>query len=174
MIQLTMVIINKVTTKTGDSGKTLGPGRKQIYKKDVVIDFLGTLDELNVIIGEVYYFQTNEEIKIILLKIQHQLFEVGAMFYKQQDLDQKNIEFLEKNIEKTTKNNQKTTSFLIPNGTLDILKLHLARTTARKCERYFFKTETSFHNIGKYLNRLSDLLFLFINLSNNKEWSALA
>lgn len=168
-----MIKINKVTTKTGDSGNTLGPDNKRTPKSSCNIEFLGNLDELNVLIGESILYSSQAESKEILEKIQHQLFDIGGMFYSQKLRDFDNyILFLENNIEKLNQNLKELTSFLLPKGTQEVISLHKARTKARKTERTFFslKDIEKVSNIGIYLNRLSDLIFIIIRKLDNEPW----
>ena len=165
-----MIKINSVTTKQGDCGVTLGPGMKQTSKSADTIEFLGNLDEMNCSIGHAIFYIKNRKIKVILEKTQHEIFEIGAMFYKQND---KNIEqkilFIEENIERFNKNLPELTSFLLPNGNKKIITLNIARCDVRRAERTFFKLKLD-SKIGVFLNRLSDLLFVFIRIYNKKTW----
>jgi cob(I)alamin adenosyltransferase len=168
-----MIRINKVTTKTGDSGNTLGPDNKLTPKSSCNIKFLGNLDELNVLIGESILYSNNLESKEVLEKIQHQLFDIGGMFYSQnlREFDSY-ILFLENNIEKFNKDLPELTSFLLPKGTQEVISLHKARTKARETERTFFSIQEieKVSPIGIYLNRLSDLMFIFIRKISTQPW----
>lgn len=166
-----MINIDKVTTKTGDNGKTLGPGFKKISKYSSEISFLGSLDELNASIGECIFFNNNKKIKKILEKIQHQIFDIGAAFFKQIDIENEKIKFLENNIKELNEKLPALTSFLIPSGSIDIIKLHISRTITRKSESLFWGTNNSTKNIGIYLNRLSDLLFVLLRKNSKKTWN---
>lgn len=165
-----MIKINKITTKQGDSGMTLGPGIKKIEKSSNEIEFLGSLDELNCEIGNAMLYIKNKKIEKILEKIQNELFEIGAMFYKQEEtLIEEKIKFLEENIEKYNANLPELNSFLMPSGNKKIVTLNQARCCARKTERIFFKLNIE-SKIGVFLNRLSDLIFVFIRINNKKTW----
>jgi cob(I)alamin adenosyltransferase len=168
-----MIKINKVTTKMGDSGKTLGPRCEIIPKFDDRIEFLGKLDELNCLLGLVILDLEIDEMKKFMLGVQNQIFDIGAMFFKQISNAEKYITLLEENIEKYNENLPELDSFLLPSGSKIVVHLHLARAYARNAERKFWKANDSsdMKDIGIYLNRLSDLLFVFIRMhDNNSKW----
>ena len=165
-----MIIINKITTKTGDLGETLGPNSKKIPKHDIHIEFFGILDEANVALGSAIFFCNNKLIKHILKLLQHQLFDVGAAFYTQKENDlEKMINFLESNILKFNQGLKPLNSFLLPYGKQNIISLRQARCCVRKTERCFWQCKNQSSKIGVYLNRLSDLLFVFIRKTHIKE-----
>jgi len=168
-----VIKINKITTKTGDSGMTLGPGLQQTLKCDLKIEFLGKLDELNTEIGDcLNYIEDNFE-KTILNSIQHQIFDIGALYFKQEKKDLNNlIKFLEEAVEKIN-DNKELTSFLIPGGSKKISQLNKARCKTREAERVFWKNEVIESGIGIYLNRLSDLIFTIIKKDTVKEENSL-
>lgn len=179
-----MIKINKVTTKTGDSGTTLGPGMKKTEKYNCNIDFLGNLDELNCTIGFINLY-AKKKLKKIIFEIQHQLFDIGSMFFNENAKDCENFtKYLENEINENNKNLPQLNSFLLPVGKKLSLYLHQARTLARRTERSFwafYKKEINekkdIENIGIYLNRLSDLMFVLIRKNNNKKetkWIPLA
>lgn len=166
-----MININKVTTKQGDKGQTLGPGCKKINKNSNEIEFIGSLDEINAFLGEVHYNLTEEN--ELLTKIQNDIFNIGACFYKKTDINENAINFLEENIKTRNENFPPLTSFLLPQGNIQTIKLHIARVTTRKTERNFYKiTENiiNYPNMAIYLNRLSDLLFVLLRKYEKKEW----
>lgn len=160
--------INKVTTKTGDTGTTLGPGCKTIAKNSDEIEFLGSLDELNSNIGELnLYIEGNQ--KDLIKKIQNDLFDIGAHFYKQIDIKKAYYEYLENFIEEYQKQALPLSSFLLPQGSIKIVKTHIVRALTRRVERDFYNLNNynDLKNIGIYLNRLSDVFFIL--LRNNQE-----
>lgn len=163
--------INKVTTKIGDKGLTLGPGCKMISKNSQDIEFLGNLDELNAFIGELtLYIEKNQ--KDLINKIQNDLFDIGASFYKKTDVDKIYYETLDNIIEQYQKNPSKLTSFLLPQGSKKTIQLHIIRAITRRTERSFFKTLNNENtpNIAIYLNRLSDVFFIFLRENNEILW----
>jgi cob(I)alamin adenosyltransferase len=163
-----MILINKVTTKTGDKGMTLGPKMLQYKKSDANIEFLGKLDELNTSIGEVLLYENDA----LLEEVQHQLFDIGGFFYKNelQNIDYF-IMFLEKIIAQEVENLPALDSFLLPKGSALTIALHKARCIARSAERVFFSINCEdVAPIGVYLNRLSDLLFVKIRKISSEKW----
>ena len=182
-----MITINKITTKTGDSGKTLGPEMKSTGKFEPQIEVIGKIDELNAFLGQIIGSQTiailgKRKILKIITEIQHQLFDIGSMFFTQ-DAEKciQLIDFLEKHILEYSKNAPTLDSFLLPQGGFGVKKfiasLHIARSSARTAERIFWKNyfedemkNAKTKNIGIYLNRLSDLLFAIIRKYSTKKW----
>jgi|GEM_PF-643323 len=154
-----MIRINKVTTKTGDGGLTLGPNMKKMLKSSSSINFIGKLDELNCYVGQVvlatkcnialWKFYKNYKTRCILTELQNQLFDIGGIFFTQTNKNvlnlEKNeteilIEFLEQNIKMYTKKTKTLDSFLLPQGNKLTVALHIARSQARATERDFWKT----------------------------------
>lgn len=175
-----MIKINKITTKTGDKGTTLGPGMDFINKFDPNIEFLGKLDELNASLGQITISTKKHGLNRLVTQMQHQLFDIGAMFFSKNCAEcDKLIEFLEQATQKFNANLKELNSFLLPQGDKLVVSIHLSRVLARSCERTFWKAfegykiersnketieenvhdDIKFAEIGKYLNRFSDLLF---------------
>ena len=175
-----MIKINKITTKTGDKGTTLGPGMEFINKFDDNIEFLGQLDELNSYVGQIIANANIANAKKpklcnLLTQLQHQLFDIGAMFFSQNEQHcPLFIEFLETEQAKFNANLKELTSFLLPQGNKLIVSLHIARVKAREAERMFWKISSKLEDnkmegIGIYLNRFSDLLFSMIRKYSQKD-----
>jgi len=159
----------KLYTGRGDQGKTrLGNGQTT-YKDDLVIKSLGSIDELNALLGLI----TTEQ--VLIRKIQGELFQIGAevslsktKYPKIED----DILFLENQIDIASKQTEPLKNFILPGGTPVSAWFHFARTVCRRAERDFvemFKYHNSEVNekIIIYLNRLSDLLFAFARLHND-------
>lgn len=165
------IIINKVTTKTGDKGITLGPNCKKTFKNSKEIEFLGNLDELNSFLGELWFY-IEEENKKIIKKIQNDLLDIGASFYKQIDINDKYISFLDNLIEEYQKNLAPLSSFLLPIGEQKTIKLHIVRAITRRVERSFYHIDNhkNFGNIAIYLNRLSDIFFILLRNKQETLW----
>lgn len=170
------VKLNKITTKTGDFGETLGPGNKKYKKHDLEIEILGQLDKLNCSIGNVILHEKSRIIKALLTVLQNQIFDIGAAFFKNIDIDNNYIEFLESKIEFYNQNLPELSSFLLPQGTAYIVALHLSRCQTRETERFFWRLYWNLYdknnfdskNICIYLNRLSDLFFILIRKKLNQ------
>ena len=166
--------LTKIYTKTGDDGKTgLGDGSR-IDKFNSRIEGLGSIDELNSIIGIIL----SEDIPVTeskwLEKIQHDLFDIGGElsipnFTKLTILK---VEFLESNIDKMNKNLPSLKEFILPGGSKVSAYTHQARTVCRRVERNLFKlNKTDKVNVAslKYINRLSDFLFVLARHFNKSK-----
>ena len=168
--------ITKVTTKTGDAGETgLGTGQR-VQKDHPRIMVLGELDHLNSIIGWAISACKNKELAKSLKKIQQDIFNFGAdMSMPERDADllkKDRITDLEHQIEKITDVLPPLKEFILPGGGELISRIHIARTTCRNTERamiYMFNSEGANELHGKYINRLSDYLFLLARLFKHNE-----
>ena len=177
-----MVKLNKIYTKTGDEGLTGLSDGSRIKKHHVRTSAYGTVDELNSILGiivNLLHQKKNNELKLLLNKIQNDLFDLGADLstphsdkenFKPLRIVEKQINNLEKLIDKFNKNLNPLNSFILPGGSEIAAWLHLARTVARRAERDISKLSER-EKINKfsliYLNRLSDLLFVISRFTNN-------
>ena len=159
--------ITKVTTKTGDGGKTsLGDGQR-VQKNNPIINTLGELDYLNSIIGWAEVESTNESYSIELKNIQQDIFNIsGDLSLPNSDvslLKEERIIHLEKMIKNMNEKLPPLEEFILPGGSEFNARLHIARTTCRNSERslvslHLEQEKNEIH--AKYLNRLSDYLFL--------------
>ena len=169
-----MVKLDKIYTKGGDSGLTsLGDG-KRIKKHSLRVRAYGEVDEVNSILGIVVCY-CNEFLKKIILKVQNDLFDIGAdlcipsLKKNKIKLNEQNIIFLEKEIDKMNDKLKKLDSFILPGGTKASSFLHYARTVTRRCERTIVELsskEKINQDIVKYINRLSDFLFVAARIEN--------
>ena len=165
-----------VYTRTGDKGKTSLYQGKRVSKASLRIQAIGTIDELNSVIGiAVSTFKVkNPKLKANLLKIQSDLFEIGAALANPSskvNLEPKVKEF-ELEIDKLDKKLPELKNFILPGGSLTGANLHLARTVARRAERRITELsekERVDEGIIIYLNRLSDFLFMTARFINYKE-----
>ena len=180
-----MVKLTKIYTRTGDKGKTsLGDGTR-VSKEDFRVDAYGTIDEANSVIGLVRTRTKSAELILldnILATFQNELFDLGAelsippskennLLIEKTKITDKQIDRLENEIDQLNVNLKDLDSFILPGGTLASSYLHLARTIVRKAERLMVKINTKNEgNISetslKYINRLSDLLFVAARYSN--------
>jgi cob(I)alamin adenosyltransferase len=160
----------KIYTKTGDKGETSLFGGKRVSKSDLKIDTYGTVDELNSHVGLVKDVCKNEQNEVLAL-VQEQLFTIGAIlatpegkvntFFKQ--IEAKDIEYLEKQIDLMNEDLEELDAFIMPGGHVNVSFCHIARTVCRRSERLcvaLAKIELVNELIIKYLNRLSDYLFV--------------
>ncbi len=163
----------KIYTKTGDLGKTSLIGGTKVPKSHIRIDTYGTVDELNSWIGVVGDYAIDANSKTILKEIQDRLFTVGSSLacdpekeplMKIPDLKEADITLLEKEIDQMNEELAPMKFFVLPGGHLAISQTHIARCVCRRAERCCVNMQEQ--NIFveplviKYLNRLSDYLFV--------------
>ena len=157
------MIILKIYTKTGDNLKTDTFGRR-VFKDDLVIEANGTIDELQCQLMVAYNLMDNKEIKELIIDICNNLFIIGSDISSASDhFNQEKVHDIEQIIDKYESLLPPLTEFIIPGLTLISSHIHLARTVARRCERVIVKYAIDNfvnYNILKYINRLSDLLFV--------------
>ena len=167
----------KIYTKTGDKGTTALYGGTRVKKYNLRIESYGTVDELNAYIGLINDQEINQDSKKVLLKIQNELFTLGAMLATPPEketlksgkerlnipkIDENSILFLENEIDKMDADLPQMTHFILPGGHQAVSFCHIARCVCRRAERLCVELhdqENIQHDILKYLNRLSDFLF---------------
>lgn len=167
--------ITCVTTRLGDMGETnLGNG-KRIQKDSLRIESIGQVDELNSYLGVVLSFNPCSEVSTPLQEIQNTLFHLGSELSLAQQgptVDQRHIDVLEKVEVKLLPALSPLENFILPNGSLVAAHLQLARAVCRRAERTLvrlMKEEEISPNALKYLNRLSDTLFIMARYQNKKD-----
>lgn len=145
-------------TKAGDDGRTAF-GRCEINKNDPIAEAIGTIDELNSHLGLARYHVTDDEIVQLLLKIQKELFILGAQLYgaKNHCITVEHVQHFECFIDK----NQTLIpdQFILPGGSKGAAEIHVARTVCRRAERNLAAIQPD-KFILQYINRLSDCLFV--------------
>lgn len=158
--------LSKIYTKTGDSGTTgLGDGSR-VDKDDVRVEAYGTVDELNSAIAMILCEENvPDDLKRWLLEIQHDLFDLGSELcvpgYSAINSD--HITLLENNLDSMNENLPMLKEFILPGGNRAASACHLARTICRRAERrvHTLSKTQDINDLGlKYLNRLSDFLFV--------------
>lgn len=161
----------KIYTKTGDDGTTSLFGGKRVSKADLRIDTYGTVDELNSWIGVLRDQSVNQPRKEILIEIQDRLFTIGSTLATEPGntkvkiplLTEGDIEFLEKQMDRMELALAPMRFFVLPGGNEAISFGHVARTVCRRAERLTIalnQSEPVNELVIKYLNRLSDYLFV--------------
>ncbi len=163
----------KIYTKTGDLGKTSLIGGTKVSKSNIRIETYGTVDELNSYIGLVSDHFNDNHLKEILKEIQDRLFTIGSSLacdpdkepkMKLPDLKETDVELLENEIDKMNKVLPPMKFFILPGGNPSVSTTHVARCVCRRAERWCVNMQD--HNVFvdpliiKYLNRLSDYLFV--------------
>jgi len=171
-----LVKLDKIYTRGGDTGETsLGDGER-VKKNSLRIEAYGNIDELNSTIGVVICF-ISKEILVTLEQIQNDLFDIGADLCvpkseKKLVFDGSRTTFLESNLDSLNGQLSKLDSFVLPGGTQSSAFLHMSRTVARRTERSLISLndkEKINADIIKYINRLSDYLFVAARFENRKE-----
>jgi cob(I)alamin adenosyltransferase len=160
-----MVHLTRIYTKTGDDGKTSTATNERIDKSSDLIEAIGAVDEANSAIGMATEFHND-----IIDRIQNDLFDLGAELSGAPTIviSEARITYLENIIDDYNEHLEPLNSFVLPTGAI-----HNARTVVRRAERQVWKVEGINPNIAKYLNRLSDLLFVmarYHNKGNEKLW----
>jgi cob(I)alamin adenosyltransferase len=174
----------KIYTKTGDQGSTSLYGGKRISKGDLQIDTYGHLDELNVYVGYLRSIPELIDFQEGFNEIQDRIFSIGSYlasdFDKEQlfkpELKESDIDWLEHQIDKMDAELEPLKYFVLPGGSQTVSIIHLARVVCRKCERLtvtFYDAQTTElpekYHVIKYLNRLSDYLFVLSRFVAKKQ-----
>jgi cob(I)alamin adenosyltransferase len=163
----------KIYTKTGDLGKTSLIGGTKVPKNNIRIEAYGTVDELNSFIGLTADQLTHQPSKDVLKEIQDRLFTIGSSLacdpdkepkLKIPDLKEADIVLLEKEIDKMNEELEEMKSFILPGGHVAISTAHVTRCVCRRTERICVNMMENDLFVDplviKYLNRLSDYLFV--------------
>ena len=175
-----MVNLTRIYTKTGDDGTTSLGDMSRTSKNDPRLEAFATVDEANSTIGVAMSYVEDMEILKILLQVQNALFDVGADLctpvidepkHPPLRVTEAQVDYLEQMIDKFNAELSPLRSFVLPSGTKSSAYLHVARTVVRRAER---ATWHAIHQFGegvssltaKYLNRLSDLLFVLARYEN--------
>ncbi|MBY5532350.1 cob(I)yrinic acid a,c-diamide adenosyltransferase [Rhizobium leguminosarum] len=179
-----MVKLNKIYTKTGDDGTTglvSGPRR---LKDDLRVEAYGTIDEANSAIGLARLHTAGlPELDAMLMSIQNDLFDLGADLatpdtgeppaYEPLRIVETQVDRVERDIDQLNAGLEPLKSFILPGGSPAAAHLHLARTIARRAERLMVAlARTDGEIVGepamKYVNRLSDFLFVAARHANDR------
>jgi len=179
-----MVVLNKIYTRTGDDGTTaLGSGERR-KKYDLRIAAYGTLDEVNAVLGVArLHTGADAALDAALARIQNDLFDLGADLCTpgkgkgpggaRLTVTDKQVAWLESEIDRLNAVLRPLRSFVLPGGGAAAAYLHLARTVCRRAERLIAELkdkagESVTPEVLKYVNRLSDFLFVAARYANDK------
>ena len=176
-----MVVLNRIYTRTGDDGTTaLGSGERR-KKYDLRIAAYGTLDEVNAAIGLVRLHHGDDALDGLLARVQNDLFDVEADLCLSQKgpggarmtVTDAQVDWLERQIDALNADLAPLRSFILPGGRPAATYLHLARTICRRAERLMVElNDKSSEGVTaaalKYVNRLSDLLFVMGRYANDR------
>ena len=163
--------LSKISTRTGDAGETgLGDGTR-VAKDSARIAALGDLDELNSTIGVLLAEEVPAEVRTVFEQVQHDLFDLGGELSIPGHalLADPQVQALEAALEQWNASLAPLKEFILPGGSRAAAAAHLARTVCRRAERSVValgRTERVGEAARKYLNRLSDLLFVGARVLN--------
>lgn len=163
----------RIYTKTGDRGTTSLIGGTKVLKSHERIEAYGTIDELNAYIGLCRDLVEDLTLKAVLKEIQDRLFTIGASLacdpvketkLKIPDLKERDVFFLENEMDKLDESLAPLQFFILPGGHPTVSNIHITRCVCRRSERLIVKLllpdEEHDNLIIKYINRLSDYLFV--------------
>ncbi len=180
-----MVTLNRIYTRTGDQGQTKLATGEMVPKFDLRVEAYGAVDELNAVVGLVRLAGGGEGgLDAMLGRIQNELFDLGAdlatperpgkpLGWEALRIVDRQVDRLEQEIDALNAELSPLTSFVLPGGTPVAVHLHHARTVCRRAERIAVKLaseegEAVSPAALKYLNRLSDLLFVMSRWANGR------
>jgi len=177
-----MVTLNRIYTKTGDAGKTRLASGATVSKSDRRVEAYGSVDETNACVGLArVHLASDPELDAMLGRVQNELFDLGADLAtparpdeaegsKLRILDSQ-VERLEREIDALNERLAPLKSFILPGGTPAAAALHLARTVSRRAEREAVRLVEAGEPVSgpamRYLNRLSDFLFVAARWAND-------
>ena len=164
-----MVKLNKIYTRTGDSGSAGLVDGSRVSKSSLRMTAIGEVDEANAAIGVAIATLDNDALADALLMVQNELFDLGADVATPGAMEgalrivASQVERLEQEIDRLNASLDPLTSFILPSGPGGVSALHLARAVVRRAERAAVSlsaAETLNPQLLAYLNRLSDYLFV--------------
>ena len=172
----------KIYTKTGDAGDTGLFGGGRVPKSHPRVEAYGDVDELNATIGVARATGTEAQIDALLLRVQKDLFAIGALLatpdrqrmrthLEKAKIDQERIAELERAIDAADAELEPLRAFILPGGSPKAAALHVARTVCRRAERRIVSIAEEMEIpalVVVYLNRLSDVLFTLARLANKR------
>jgi cob(I)alamin adenosyltransferase len=171
----------KIYTKTGDAGKTSLIGGTKVAKSHIRIDSYGTIDELNSFIGMVRDQLDDVTTRDVVKEIQDRLFTIGSSLacdpekeplMKIPDLRETDVTFLEREIDRMNESLPTMKNFILPGGHLAVSTAHVARCVCRRGERICVAMDEVGEFVDplvlKYLNRLSDYLFVLARYAGHR------
>lgn len=171
----------KIYTKRGDAGETDLFGGQRISKASPQVRAYGAVDAANIAIGYVLASDVDSSMKANLTELMHRLFDVGAELSTKDDpaahqkrkermgegISSQHIQEMEKWIDEADAQLEPLSEFVLPTGCETACRLHLARSAVRKAEVEVISLASGARaEIIQYLNRLSDLLFVYGRLEN--------
>lgn len=164
--------LSKLYTRTGDDGTSGLSGGERVPKNHERMNAMGTVDELNSVIGLlVCKLENDEELQNMLMAIQHDLFNIGGEISMpgHSFIGDEKVANLEASIDSFNENVEPLKEFILPGGSEAASVCHMARSIARRAERDVITlhyAEPVCDTTRQYLNRLSDLLFVMARVIN--------
>jgi cob(I)alamin adenosyltransferase len=155
--------LSKIVTRTGDDGTTGLTDGSRVRKDDALIEVMGTVDELNSVVGFAESQQDDSDLRDVLVDIQHDLFDLGGALSMPgyAVLSEAHVAALEAVVTGWNTHLPPLKEFILPGGSPAVASLHMARTVCRRAERRMMALDEERMQVGRiYLNRLSDLLFV--------------
>lgn len=170
--------LSKIVTKTGDDGITGLTAKKRVSKADIIIEAIGSIDELNSAIGLTRVVCQNKELDKLFKQLQHDLFNVGGDLCLQGStlINNKHVQNLEQSLSLYNTQLKPLANFILPTGSEVTARIHMARSICRRAERILVKAKkTNEFNplLLVFLNRLSDWLFVvarYTDETNEELW----
>jgi cob(I)alamin adenosyltransferase len=178
-----VVTLNRIYTRSGDAGTTRLASGAQVSKADARVEAYGAVDEANACLGLArVHTKGFGEFDALLARLQNELFDLGADLATPATADEalgsrlrildSQVMRLESEIDALNAELPELKSFILPGGTPAAAALHLARTVCRRAEREAVRLSEAGESISgpamRYLNRLSDLLFVAARYANDK------
>lgn len=165
--------LTKIYTRTGDDGSTGLAANSRVQKDDARIEAMGDVDELNSAIGMLLAETLPEDARNLLVTTQHRLFDLGGELAmpEYQTLSHAHTTALEIAIDLWNANLPPLKDFILPGGSRSGAQCHLARTICRRAERrlvHMHRLSPQRPEVLRYLNRLSDLLFVLARVLNRE------
>ena len=165
--------LTKIYTRTGDDGSTGLAANSRVLKNDARISAMGELDELNSALGLLLTEDLAEDVRHLLAQIQHRLFDLGGEIAmpEYQTVNPGHVAELEMAIDRWNSDLAPLKDFILPGGNRRGALCHLARTICRRVERSLVGLHLVVpqrQDVLRYINRLSDLLFVLARVLNKE------
>ena len=170
--------ITKVTTRTGDDGTTALSSGRRVSKVDLRIEAYGIVDELNSVLGVAIAEGLSKPLPALLERTQNDLFHLGSDLSMPPDdenalpvprIGEQHVDALEADLDELSRDLPPLENFVLPGGAPGAARLNVARTVCRRAERvtvHLSREENVGPNVVRYLNRLSDFLFVAARFEN--------
>ena len=170
----------KIYTRTGDDGTTGLGSRRRVSKANLRVEAYGTVDELNSVLGVARSLGLGESCDSTLERVQSELFALGSdlcipeadkVDWPVPSIQEEQVQALEIAMDDLDRELEPLKNFILPGGSPGAAQLHLARTVARRCERLLVRLqgEETIDPLNiRYLNRLSDALFVMARAENRR------